>query len=208
MSRKGVFLSLAIILMVAMTPMSVEAYNNSTTWTWQCGIRVNVHIESIDLWSTAFPYDIIARLTLLDLGLVSQVLSITFAIKLITKTEDTGIYTAASPYAQPGDSISLLGRFNLTAEQIYEGELAEYYYQLNQSVRLQNGTVQNLWMHLKGPHPASFASHPIFILWPWLPIGMVFVIYWGVFFGLRKFNRRYDEVAMQESEQDAPSESS
>ena len=118
MSRKGVLLGIVVVLLVGIAPMPTSAYQFSTTYTWQCGLRINIHVENIDIWATGIPYDIIARLTLVDLGEVDDILSLTFALKLVTESTDTGIYNTGDTYSQPGDSISVVARFNVTPEQI------------------------------------------------------------------------------------------
>ncbi|NHJ14925.1 MAG: hypothetical protein EAX95_14685 [Candidatus Thorarchaeota archaeon] len=202
MSRKGALLGLLTILLIAMSPTQVAAYQYSATYTWHCGLKVSIHVENIDIWATGIPYDIIARLTLVELGDVGDILGITFALRLVTESVDTGIFATGDTYAQPGDSISVVGRFNITPEQINyawdTGYVAEYFYQLNQTVRLTNGTVQNLWMSYRGPHHASFSTASFIIYWPWLPIIFVFFIYWGIFYGVRRFNKRYDEVVARQ----------
>ncbi|MFX1368593.1 MAG: hypothetical protein ACFFAY_08355 [Promethearchaeota archaeon] len=198
MRRKGAILGIAILLMVSIYPSSVSAYSYWTTWSWDCGIKVNVHVESIDIWATDIPYDIFARLTLLELGNVAEVLSLTFVLKLVTESVDTGIYVVSSPWNQPGEVIEVMGRFVVSPIQINHafetGYVAGYYYQLNMTVRLTGDSILNLWMGYKGPYPASFSTAQFIVLWPWLPIGIVFFLYWGAFYGLRRFNRRYDTV--------------
>ncbi len=58
-------------------------------------------------------------------------------------------------------------------------------------VELDDGRAMELYTHVYEGSPISISTLSFWILWPVPPIILMCVVYWGLFFGVRKFNARY-----------------
>ncbi|MHA1948898.1 MAG: hypothetical protein ACW987_03430 [Candidatus Thorarchaeota archaeon] len=132
----------------------------------------------------------------METGTVIEFESLTCAVYVVTEEVDISIVTIDNPWNDPGDEVKLTTQFTITPEQInntgWEFYMAEFYYQINQSTIVDGGGRVNHMTSLKGPYVLNMSTEQLAVLWPYPPIFLMMFIYWGLFVGLRKFNRRYD----------------
>ena len=197
MSRKGVLVGLISLMLLSLSCAPVSAMRSSATLTWGvCGLKVGVRCENSDFWTTDVESDIHIRLTLADLGSVAEFIDLTLVLLLITESNDSEVFAMDSPWTHAGETIDLVGRFNITPEQVnnsaWEMYDTGYYYQLNQTVRLDNGTIWTLYTNLKGPFHVGISTAPYIVYWPFPPIILMIFVSWGGLVLLKKFNRRYE----------------
>lgn len=197
MAKKGVFVGLLVLCTFLLVSVpSVDGYYSSETLSWSNGLRISVVCENLDYWVTGTVFSIHLTLTLLATGTVIEFESITCAVYLVTEEVDVSIGVLNSPWSNPGDKVKVTVEFTVTPEQInstgWDMYLAQFYYQINQSNRVDGGSRINHHTDLRGPRMLNISTVQFAILWPFPPIILMMFVYWGLFAGLRRFNRRYE----------------
>ena len=196
MKRKGVFLGLLVLCMTSLVCTPVSAFRVQENLSWDCGLKYQILVENVDAWSTGQEYEIFVTLTLLEIGIVLGFESVTCAIYLLTEDVQVSIQTINNHWSEIGDVVRFTSRFTLTPEQVNNSVWDIYqaliFYQVNMSVLLDGNREQNCYMDPRGPMHVGVSTLSFWTLWPYPPIFLMMGIYFGGFFGLRKFNKRYE----------------
>ena len=196
MKRKWVFLGLVVLCITTLVCTPVSAFRSQQTLSWDCGLKYQLIVENADAWSTGQEYAVHITLTLLEIGIVLDFESVTFAVYLVTEDVQVYIQTINDHWSEIGDKVRFTALFTVTPEQVnnsvWDIYQARIYYQVNQSVILDGNRELNCYMSIRGPLPVGISTLSFWTLWPYPPILLMMGIYYGGFFGLRKFNRRYE----------------
>jgi hypothetical protein len=83
--RKGIQLLIIFTICISTIPTPVNAYRWQENLSWNNGIRVRVFIENVDYWTTDVDFEIYVHLTLIESGYVTDFLSLTFVLYLLTE---------------------------------------------------------------------------------------------------------------------------
>ncbi|TFF96813.1 hypothetical protein EU546_00575 [Candidatus Thorarchaeota archaeon] len=203
MRGKGVIPVLVVLLALSYSFLPVTALRAGPTLTWQCGLKMDIHIENHDFWTTGVPGQIFIRLKLLETGTVEQFVNLTMRVMLHTERVHIAQSVIPSPWNEVGDEHHLTAQFNLTPEEVnhagWDTYQAQYYYQVNQTVILEGGEELILYMDPRGPYPITISTYSFIVYWPFPVIILMMTIYWIGLFALRIFNRRY--VGLEKDEE-------
>lgn len=197
MKRNWVLLGLVVLCMTTLVCTPVSAFRSQVTMRSDyTGLRYQIICENADAWSTGQEYAVYITLTLLEMGTVLDFESLTLAIYLVTEIVQWDIITLNDPWSEIGDKIRFTAHFTVTPEQVnnsvWDIYQAYIYYQINQSVILEGGLDFSTYTNLLGPLQVGVSTLSFWTYWPYPPILLMMGIYYGGFFGLRKFNRRYE----------------
>ncbi|TFG26611.1 hypothetical protein EU527_19565 [Candidatus Thorarchaeota archaeon] len=196
MRGKGVVLSLLILVIVCQLPVQVEAGRSEQTLYWQCGLRIRVQVENNDFWTTDSVSEIYFILTLLDRGNITEIQALIFEITVVTETNYTGQITVNNPWSAVGDETRLVGKFSIDKEDVnnagWDIYMASFHYNFSLFVEFEGGEEMRLYTHVYDGTPLSISTFSFIVFWPFPPIILMGTIYWVLYFGLRRFNRRYE----------------
>ncbi len=196
MKRKAVILGLLVLCMTAPVITPVSAFRYQETLSWDCGLKYQILLENVDAWSTGQEYAVHVTITLLEIGIVLDFESVTFAIYLVTEDVQVYVQTINNHWSEIGDKVRFTALITVTPEQVNNSVWDIYqaliYFQVNQSVILDGDSEMNCYMAPRGPLHVGISTLSFWTLWSYPPILIMMGIYFGGFFGLRKFNRRYE----------------
>lgn len=200
MSRKGVCIGLIVLMILSICPQPASAWRSDRTHNWTNGMSIACHVEYSDFWTTGVVNDVFMRLTLLDTGTVAEFFEIVVFIKLETEQTDFGIYMQPDHW-EDDNVINLYAQFNVSADQVNNAEWeifsAGIYYQFNQTIRLDGETEERVYYtSVNGPLHVNISTIPFIVYWPYPPIILIGIVFWSLYFGVRRFNKRYS--AMQQ----------
>jgi hypothetical protein len=195
MRGKGVVLAVCLVVVLCLLPAPVEAGRGSQTLRWQNGLRISVQFENNDYWTTNQISEIYFTLTLLDLGTVADFQELVFRITLVTISNHTGEIRVTNPWNEVNDAVRVVARFNVTPEQVnyagWDTYMAEFYYDFSVFVEMDDGEEMELYTHVYDGTPLTISTFSFIVFWPFPPIVLMCFVYWGLYFGLKKFNARY-----------------
>ncbi|MFX1580283.1 MAG: hypothetical protein ACFFBJ_11585 [Promethearchaeota archaeon] len=197
MRGKGVLLALLVMLMICQVPIQVDAGRSSwkPTWTYY-GLQLKLLVENNDYWTTESVSELFFIFTLLDEGDIVDFKELTFEITLVTETNYTGEFSVEDPWNVVGDETRIVCQFDLLNEDVnnagWDIYMASFYYSFE--IIVDTETEHNLKLYtnvIKGT-PLSISTFKFIVFWPFPPIILMCCVYWGLYFGLKKFNKRYE----------------
>ena len=205
MSRTGIIIGLAILLVIVQSHTPVSAAMSEGEHSWNNGLRFATHVETFDFWVVDKPGMVFIRLTLLDPGTVVEFHKILCTIVVVGVTNQTYFVEKNSMLNQTGDYIDISKEFIVPPENVELNEerlyRVNYYFRYNLTVRLEGeSTYREFYTFDLGPFPFNISDMEIIALWPYPIIILMGGLYWAGFIGLRKFNKRYKEVIEYEKE--------
>lgn len=196
MRGKGVVLGLLILFIVCQLPIQAEAGRSDRTLNWQCGLKVSVQVENNDYWTTDAVSEIFFILRLLDMGTIVDFQALIFQITVVTETNYTGQMTVIEPWNATGDEARIVGKFNIDKEDVnnagWDIYVASFYYNFSLLVEFEGGEELRLYTHVYEGTPLSISTFNFIVFWPFPPIILMGTVYWVLYFGLRRFNKRYE----------------
>jgi hypothetical protein len=198
MSGKGVVLGLTFLLMVSQAPIQVEAGMGQQTLTWQCGLQIGVHTENNDFWTTNAISEIYFTLTLLQTGTVVDFKALIFQITLTTETNYSSMITIDNPWNASGDVAKITSQFTILKEDVnnagWDMYTASFFYNFSILVELNGGDEMKLYTHIYEGTPISVSTLDFMVFWPFPPIILMAIVYWVLYIGLKRFNKRYEGI--------------
>lgn len=196
MKRKGVVYGLLVLCMSSLVCTPVSAYFYQETLSWDCGLKYRILIENVDIWSTDKEYAVYVTLTLLEIGIVQGFQSVTCALFLHTNDVLTTVQTINNHWSEIGDQVQFTSYFTVTPDQVnntgWNINDAEIFFQINMSVLMDGGRELNCYMDPRGPIHIQVSTMSFMDTWLFTIIIIMIGIYYGGFYGLKRFNSRYD----------------
>lgn len=197
MRGKGVILGIVILFILCQTPIQVDAGRTGHTLTWtQKGLKINVQVENNDFWTTDSVSEIFFILTLLDAGQVVDFKTLEFQITLVLEINYTGIIVVDDPWNAVGDVTRIVGQFSIASEDVnnagWDIYMGSFYY--NFSVIADTEESHDLifpTLAYEGT-PLNISVFSFIVFWPFPPIVLMLGVYWILYFGLKRFNKRYE----------------
>lgn len=183
--------------------MQVEAGRGERTLSWQCGLKISLLVENNDFWTTDVVSEVFFILRLLEVGTVVDFQALVFHTTLVTETNYTGQMTLIDPWNTIGDEARVVAQFTIKKEDvnnagwdIYE---ASFFYNFSIFVEFDGGDNLRLYTHVYEGTPLSISTFSFIVLWPFPPIILMAAVYWTLYVGLRRFNRRYIGLELDSS---------
>ena len=205
MRGKGVILGIVVLFLVCQMPIHADAGRSGRTPTWQSGLQIDVDVENNDYWTTGSVSEIYFTLRLLNVGPVVDFKSLIFDITVVTDVNYTGRFTIADPWNTVGDESRIVGRFMIASEDINNADwdiyMGSFYY--NFSVIADTTDTDNLrfYTHVYEGTPLNISTISFIVFWPFPPIILMAGVYWGLYFGLKRFNKRYEGLESKTSQE-------
>ena len=196
MRGKGVVLGLLVLFILCQFPMQVEAGRSERTLSWECGVKVHILVENNDFWTTDSVSELFFVLRLLEVGSVADFQELAFQATVMTKTNYTGEMIINNPWTTVGDEARVVARFVIDKEDVnsagWDVYVAAFFFSFSILVRLAGGDELRLVTYVYEGTPLSISTFSFIVLWPFPPILLMAAVYWLLYIGLRRFNRRYE----------------
>jgi len=205
MRGKGGVLGLVVLFIICQLPMQVEAGRSAKTPTWQSGLQISLHVENNDFWTTGSVSEIFFVLKLLDAGPVVDFKSLIFEITLVTEINYTGEFTVSNPWNAVGDESRIVGRFTVASEDInnagWDIYMGSFYYNFSVIADTPDGDDIRFYTHVYEGTPLSISTFSFIVFWPFPPIILMAGVYWALYFGLKRFDKRYEGLDSVDAEE-------
>lgn len=203
MRGKGVVLGLLVLFIICQFPMQVEAGRSERTVRWECGVKIGFLVENNDFWTTDSVSELYFVLRLLEVGSVADFQALVFQATVMTETNYTGEMTINNPWSAVGDEARVVAQFVIDKEDVnnagWDIYVAAFFYSFSILVKLAGGDELRLITYVYEGTPLSISTFSFIVLWPFPPILLMAAVYWLLYIGLRRFNRRYEGLDTQES---------
>jgi hypothetical protein len=196
MRGNGVVLGILFLFILCQLPLEVNAGRTGYTPTWSSGLQIDIDIENNDYWKTGSISEIFFTLTLLSAGPVVDFKTLIFDITVVTEINYTGQLVVNDPWNIVGDETRIVGRFNIQSQDVnnagWDIYMAEFYYNFSVIVDTDSYTNFRFYTHQRQGTPLNISTFSFIILWPFPPIILMMCVYWILYLGLKKFNKRYE----------------
>jgi len=206
MRGKGAVLGLLFIFMICQLPVQVEAGRSESTPTWTYyDLQLKLLVENNDFWTTGSVSELFFILTLVDPGSVVDFKLLIFEITLVTEVNYTGEFTVSDPWNAVGDEARIVCKFTVTSADVnnagWDIYVAQFYYNFSIIVDTDSEYNLKLHTHVNEGTPLSISTFSFIVMWPFPPIILMCCVYWGLYFGLKKFNKRYEGLDSEKVEE-------
>jgi hypothetical protein len=196
MRGNGVALGLVVLFIICQLPLQVDAGRSDGTDSWQNGLKFSVFVENNDFWTTNSVSEIFFVLTLLDAGSIIDFKTLIFEITLVTETNYTGEFTVIDPWNAVGDQVRIVGQFTLKNEDVnnagWDIYMGSFYYNYSVIADTTENNDIRFYTHVNRGTPLSISTFSFIVFWPFPPIILMTGVFWVAYFGLKRFNKRYE----------------
>lgn len=130
------------------------------------------------------------------MGSVADFQELVFQATVMTETNYTGEMTINNPWTAVGDEARVVAQFVIDKEDVndagWDMYVATFFYSFSILVKLTGGDELRLTTYVYEGTPLSISTFSFIVLWPFPPILLMAGVYWLLYIGLRRFNRRYE----------------
>ncbi len=204
MRGTGVILGIVLLFILVQMPIQADAGQTGRTPTWQNGLQIDVDVENSDYWATGSVSEIFFTLTLLDVGSITDFKSLIFEVTVMTEINYTGTFTVIDPWDTVGDESRIVGRFTVTNEDVnnagWDIYMASFYYNFSVMADTTSDTDIRFYTHVYEGTPLNISTFSFIVFWPFPPIVLMAGVYWSLYIGLKRFNKRFEGLESNNTE--------
>ncbi len=204
MRGKGLVVIFVFTLIMFQVPMPIDAGHSGRKLTWNSGLQIDVDVENIDYWATESVSKLFFTLKLLNAGIIEDFKTLVMQVTVVTEVNYTEIITVNNPWNSVGDVSKVVAEFTISSEDIsgtgWDTYEAMFYYNLSVFADIPSYTDVQYWTYAYEGTPLTISTLSYIVFWPFPPIILVGSVFWILYFVVRKFNKRYEDLESEQVE--------